>query len=84
MRYDYVTKQQFEEYYSNSNKNILITRQDLIDYCNGKEITKDVFEDIQMRIPMGADLITELNACGIDSKYIKQLNREKKLKRILK
>jgi len=61
----------------------VITRNDLIEYCVGKDITKTEYEDLLYRIPMGANLLNELEKCDIKSKYITQLLREKKLKRIL-
>lgn len=60
-----------------------LTRKQLKDYCSGKEINKDVFESIDERVPFGTDTLDQLNKAGITSKFIKKLNRERKLKRIL-
>lgn len=61
-----------------------LTRKQLKDYLSGKEVTKEVFDFVDERVPFGTDTLGELNKAGITSDFIKKLNRERKLKRILK
>ena len=57
----------------------ITTRRSLRDFCRTKEITKEVFEDLEERIPMGADLLKELIKIGNSDPYVKTLIRERKL-----
>lgn len=61
-----------------------LTRKQLKDYLSGKEVTKEVFDFVDERVPFGTDTLGELNKSGITSDFIKKLNRERKLKRIMK
>jgi len=63
----------------------LITRNQLIEFCKDKDITKELFYEMEMNLVMGANLLDELVAVGeTHHPYVQKLLREKKLKRILK
>lgn len=49
-----------------------------------EEVTKDEFEYLEEVIPMTVDLLTMLNKIKIKSKYINQLNRSRKIKKLFK
>ena len=57
----------------------IISKNDLIDYCQDKEITKELFDEMGSKIPLGADLLTELLKIGRNDTYIKLLLRTKKI-----
>lgn len=64
-------------------KEDILTRSKLREFCENNEITKYVFEDLEERIPLGADLLTELIKIErINDPYVKKLLRNKKLKSI--
>ena len=55
----------------------LTTRKDLREYCQNNIIDKAVFDDMEERIPLGADLLTELVKIGeVNHPYIKRLLRD--------
>ncbi|MCK9446305.1 hypothetical protein M0Q50_05375 [bacterium] len=72
-----VSRSTINTYLPNSD---IITRKSLRNFCETKEITKDVFEELEERIPMGADLLKELIKIGNNDPYVKTLIRERKLK----
>jgi len=59
--------------------NHIISKNDLIDYCQNKEITKELFEEMEYNIPLSADLLTELIKIGRNDTYLKLLLRTKKI-----
>lgn len=61
-------------------KHHIITRSDLRIFCESNEITKNIFDDLEERIPMGVDLLKELIKIGNNDAYVKTLIRERKLK----
>ena len=59
----------------------ILTRRKLREFCSNNEITEEVFIDLEERIPLGADLLTELVKINkIDDIYVKTLLRNKKMK----
>jgi len=67
--------------YSYVHKEDILTRSNLRNFCDSNEITKEVFEDLEERIPLGADLLTELIKIGkTGDTYVKKLLRNKKIK----
>lgn len=72
-----VSRSTMNTYLPNSD---IITRKSLRNFCETKEITKDIFEELEERIPMGADLLKELIKIGNNDPYVKTLIRERKLK----
>jgi len=61
----------------------IISKRDLINFCENNVITKEIFEQMELSIPLGVDLLTELINIGNNDKYVQSLLRERKLKRIL-
>lgn len=62
----------------------VLTRKQLREYCRTYDITKEVFDELEEQIPLGANLLEELLKIGeTKHTYVKYLLREKKLRRIL-